>query len=89
MQALWFYFTIYTIYDIDDTKGDIIVHVQIFASDSFLELTEYTREEILGRNCRYENCISYLCFVIILISCIHLPPIIGAFKLDSFLLHRL
>ncbi|KDO68443.1 hypothetical protein CISIN_1g0427721mg, partial [Citrus sinensis] len=23
----------------------------IFASDSFLELTEYTREEILGRNC--------------------------------------
>lgn len=26
--------------------------VQIFASDSFLELTEYTREEILGRNCR-------------------------------------
>ncbi|EMS49902.1 Phototropin-2 [Triticum urartu] len=26
----------------------------IFASDSFLELTEYTREEILGRNCRVE-----------------------------------
>ncbi|KAK4339535.1 hypothetical protein RND71_040997 [Anisodus tanguticus] len=26
----------------------------IFASDSFLELTEFTREEILGRNCRYE-----------------------------------
>ncbi|CAK7328167.1 unnamed protein product [Dovyalis caffra] len=24
----------------------------IFASDSFLELTEYSREEILGRNCR-------------------------------------
>ncbi|OWM68855.1 hypothetical protein CDL15_Pgr025042 [Punica granatum] len=26
----------------------------IFASDSFLELTEYSREEILGRNCRWE-----------------------------------
>ncbi|XP_042398230.1 phototropin-1A-like [Zingiber officinale] len=25
----------------------------IFASDSFLELTEYCREEILGRNCRF------------------------------------
>nr|AML78332.1 putative LOV domain-containing protein [Nymphaea sp. BC-2016] len=25
----------------------------IFASDSFLELTEYAREEILGRNCRF------------------------------------
>nr|AML78546.1 putative LOV domain-containing protein [Podocarpus coriaceus] len=25
----------------------------IFSSDSFLELTEYTREEILGRNCRF------------------------------------
>ncbi|CAN0927004.1 PHOT2 [Linum grandiflorum] len=25
----------------------------IFASDSFLELTEYTREDILGRNCRF------------------------------------
>nr|AML78892.1 putative LOV domain-containing protein [Osmunda sp. BC-2016] len=25
----------------------------IFASDNFLELTEYTREEILGRNCRF------------------------------------
>jgi phototropin len=31
---------------------DPIGCVQIFASDSFLELTEYTREEILGRNCR-------------------------------------
>ncbi|XP_073385945.1 phototropin-2 isoform X2 [Physcomitrium patens] len=25
----------------------------IFASDEFLELTEYTREEVLGRNCRF------------------------------------
>ncbi|XP_072150909.1 phototropin-1A isoform X1 [Setaria viridis] len=25
----------------------------IFASDSFLQLTEYSREEILGRNCRF------------------------------------
>lgn len=31
-----------------------VSHVQIFASDSFLALTEFTREEILGRNCRYE-----------------------------------
>jgi PAS domain-containing protein len=38
----------------------LIVHVQIFASDSFLELTEYTREEILGRNCRYEITIFYI-----------------------------
>ena len=28
------------------------LNFQIFASDSFLELTEYSREEILGRNCR-------------------------------------
>lgn len=28
---------------------------QIFASDSFLELTEYSREEILGRNCRFDS----------------------------------
>ncbi|KAI9127090.1 hypothetical protein K1719_001649 [Acacia pycnantha] len=27
----------------------------IFASNSFLELTEYTREEILGRNRRYDS----------------------------------
>uniref|UniRef100_A0A126X3J4 non-specific serine/threonine protein kinase n=2 Tax=Chlamydomonadaceae TaxID=3051 RepID=A0A126X3J4_9CHLO len=25
----------------------------VFASDSFLELTEYAREEVLGRNCRF------------------------------------
>lgn len=32
---------------------NILVNLlQIFASDSFLELTEYAREEILGRNCR-------------------------------------
>lgn len=30
-----------------------LLKCQIFASDSFLELTEYSREEILGRNCRY------------------------------------
>jgi PAS domain-containing protein len=27
--------------------------LQIFASDDFLTLTEYSREEILGRNCRF------------------------------------
>lgn len=27
--------------------------VQIFASDDFLELTEYSREEVIGRNCRH------------------------------------
>lgn len=32
-----------------------IYFFQIFASDSFLELTEYSREEILGRNCRYKK----------------------------------
>lgn len=31
----------------------LVLCFQIFASDSFLELTEYSREEILGRNCRY------------------------------------
>lgn len=25
----------------------------VFASDAFLELTEYPREEVLGRNCRF------------------------------------
>lgn len=25
----------------------------VFASDGFLELSEYSREEILGRNCRF------------------------------------
>jgi len=25
----------------------------VFASDAFLELTEYSREEVLGRNCRF------------------------------------
>ncbi|KAM5583706.1 hypothetical protein ABKV19_003535, partial [Rosa sericea] len=42
----------------------------IFASDSFLELTEYNREEILGRNCR------------LLVSVIVLTD---AFKLNSCL----
>jgi PAS domain-containing protein len=32
---------------------------QIFASDSFLQLTEYSREEILGRNCRVVLLIDY------------------------------
>lgn len=36
-----------TIYDVS-----YYLNIQIFASDSFLELTEYSREEILGRNCR-------------------------------------
>jgi hypothetical protein len=61
-----------------------MVHVQIFASDSFLELTEYTREEILGRNCRYEKLYLYFRFLIILIVHCHLPPIVGAFKLAHF-----
>lgn len=33
----------------------------VFASDAFLELTEYPREEVLGRNCRFlqvGNCAS-------------------------------
>lgn len=33
----------------------LCLNFQIFASDSFLELTEYSREEILGRNCRWES----------------------------------
>ncbi len=32
---------------------NIFFVLQIFASDEFLELTEYSREEILGRNCRF------------------------------------
>ena len=28
----------------------------VFASDGFIELTEYPRHEILGRNCRYATC---------------------------------
>lgn len=32
-----------------------LLHIgkQIFASDEFLDLTEYSREEVLGRNCRF------------------------------------
>ena len=41
--------------------------MQIFASDSFLELTEYTREEILGRNCRYVNILLGCVFLIVVI----------------------
>jgi hypothetical protein len=26
---------------------------QIFVSDEFLKLTEYRREEVIGRNCRW------------------------------------
>lgn len=37
-----------------ETESRSVPFFQIFASDSFLELTEFTREEILGRNCRYE-----------------------------------
>ncbi|XP_068667354.1 putative GTP diphosphokinase RSH1, chloroplastic isoform X2 [Aristolochia californica] len=34
---------------------DHFYSLKIFATDSFFELTEYTREEILGRNCRTEE----------------------------------
>lgn len=35
----------------------------VFASDGFIELTEYPRHEILGRNCRSDNVLKHTCCI--------------------------
>lgn len=59
---------------------------QIFASDSFLELTEYSREEILGRNCRYIDIYIYTHTILLKLCHMLLNKIIEAELMIEYVL---
>lgn len=69
--------------------GDCAACVQIFASDDFLELTEYSREEVLGRNCRFAGMFDLHTFDLELQRVCPLQLHLSAFSVHFCLLVRL